>query len=152
MYRFFRYCELLDSATSTARSDIFTLITSARALHIRCTGRWWVDCARHTSLLEDNVRDDITVVVVVTAVQGLPSHVCRVSYFTRKYHELWRQRFEACRFHDVGQTLCRQFDSFDTDINIFSLRRLKTLHATCYTTKLNIYRILHKISVSKSWS
>jgi len=55
LYRFFRYCELLDSATSTPRSDVFTIITSARVLHIRCTGRWWVDYARHTSLLEDNV-------------------------------------------------------------------------------------------------
>ena len=114
MYRFFRYCELLDSATSsTARSDVLTIIASSRALNSRCTGRWWVDCARPQSLLEDSV-------YVMTSQsssrrsRGLTPLVCRVHYYTRRQYTLWRQGFDACRFNDVGQTQCRHRDSLET--------------------------------------
>ena len=78
MYRFFRYCELLDFVLSSrSRSDVFTIIASSRTLNSPFTGRWWVDCARHESLLEDSVRDDVPV-VVVTALQR--SDVAHVSF------------------------------------------------------------------------
>ena len=121
---------IIKSAFSLNNNPVYTCSNSP------FSGRWWMDCTRPLSLLQDNVRDDITVVVVVTAVQSLTSHVCRVPYYTRTWYELCCQRFEAKEaytLNDVGKTLCRQLDSFKTKIiNILSLRHLKTFHATFY--------------------
>jgi len=119
---------IIKSAFSLNNNPVYTCSNSL------FSGRWWWDCTRPLSLLQDNVRDDITVVVVVTAVQSLTSHVCRVPYYTRTWYELCCQRFEAYTLNDVGKTLCRQFDSFETDVNILSLRRLNTFYATFYST------------------
>ena len=104
-----------------------------------------MDCARHESLLEDSVRDDVKV-VVVTALQR--SDVAHVS-FPLLYMEMIHSDVMGSKVanllmsarHSVAIAI-----SFEADIHIFSLRPLK-LFEDIPLSKLYTYTIRHKISV-----
>jgi len=152
LYRFFSFCALLDSATSTARSDDFTLTTSARALHIRCTGRWWVDYVLLLLLIEDNIRDDVMVVVTVIWRRS-----CVVPTIHRDdTHSDVRVRrllFYWCRTDAVSPA--RQSPTVRTwrQVNLFICSVSDFWRSSGYLQfQHQIHKIQHKISVSKSLS